>query len=242
MTVYRRPDPIPRHRARPTADAVLHTVRNEQEDLHRLVSRQIFAAIISGGYPEGSILPTEESLSHELGVSRTALRESVKGLVAKGILETKRRRGTLVLPRSSWNLFDADVIAWLCRDDGRSVTGELLQTLGAALAAAGEMAAVLRASGNLSRSPLFAGETGTEARANFILELGLASSNRFIASLLSTAVRALLGEGGREFDAWSHWLDRDMAQHLVSLLNAGDSRAAGALLRRVDSDALSAVR
>ncbi len=231
MTVYRRPDPIPLHRARPSSE-VLHAVRGEQEDLHRLVSRQIFAAIVSGAYPEGSILPNEDALSHELGVSRTALRESVKGLVAKGILETKRRRGTLVLSRTLWNLFDPDVIGWLRRDDNRSVTDELLGTLALALPGAAGMAAQLRAAGGLARTALAMGEASLKARADFMLELGHASGNRFVASLVSTAIRALLTEGEHRLADWSGWLTTPRAQELVGLIRTGDAIAAAALLQR----------
>lgn len=45
-------------------------------------------------------------------VSRQAVREALKVLAAKGLVESRRRTGTRVLPRSSWNLFDADVLAW----------------------------------------------------------------------------------------------------------------------------------
>jgi len=46
------------------------------------------------------------------GVSRPVLRESVKTLVAKGLLTTKARVGTVVRERGAWNMFDADVLAW----------------------------------------------------------------------------------------------------------------------------------
>lgn len=231
MTVYRRPDPIPLHRARPSTDAALHAVRGDQEDLHRLVSRQIFAAIVSGAYPEGSILPNEEALSHELGVSRTALRESVKGLVAKGILETKRRRGTLVLPRTLWNVFDADVIAWLRRANGHSVTSELLGILAVALPGAAEMAAAHRTAKNLAQTALHAGDSSVEARARFLVELGAATSNAFVASLVATTVRSLLADAAPELDAWSGWLTPSRAQRLTGLVNAGDPTTAARIAR-----------
>ena len=206
MTVYRRPDPIPLHRSRPSSDLILHAVRSEQEDLHLLVSRQILAAILSGAYPEGSILPNEETLSRELGISRTALRESVKGLAAKGILETKRRRGTLVLPRRLWNLFDADIIAWLRREDRRAVTDELLSTLAVIVAGAAEMAASHRASSTLINTELYRGVSSLETRARFLLELGVAANNAFTASIISITVLSLLADAPLELDKWSIWL------------------------------------
>jgi DNA-binding FadR family transcriptional regulator len=226
VTVYRRPDPIPLHRSRPGGDLILHAVRSEQEDLHLLVSRQIVAAILSGAYPEGSILPNEEMLCSELGISRTALRESVKGLAAKGILETKRRRGTLVLPRGLWNLFDSDVIGWLRREDSRSVTNQLLETLTVVVAGAAAMAASHRAGGELSRTQLRQGDSSLKARAAFLLELGAAANNPFTASIISTTVMNLLARAPSELDRWSTWLTPQLATQLTYLVDNGDPTAA----------------
>lgn len=226
MTVYRRPDPIPLRRSRPSGDLILHPVRSEQQDLHLLVSRQIVAAILSGAYPEGSILPNEDTLSRELSISRTALRESVKGLSAKGILETRRRRGTMVLPRSLWNLFDRDVIGWLRREDGRSVTTQLLETLAVVVAGAASMAASHRAAGGLGRTTLHAGDNSLEARAAFLVELGIAANNAFTASIISTTVLDLLAQAPHDLDRWTAWLTPQLAAHLIELVEAGDPAAA----------------
>jgi DNA-binding FadR family transcriptional regulator len=241
VTVYRRPDPIPLHRGPPQTDFVLHPVRSEQEDLHRLVSRQIFAAILSGAYAEGSILPNEHALSQELGVSRTALRESVKGLVAKGILNTRRRRGTLVQPRSAWNLFDADVIAWLRRDDDRSVTAQLIETLVVAVSGAAHMAASHRAHGTLAASALCAGKISLETRASFLVELGRASKNAFIASIISTAIRSLSVDDPRQLDAWTSWMTALRAAELTDLIRNGDASGAALFAQRARAQTFAAV-
>ncbi len=49
----------------------------------------------------------------EFGVSRTVIREAIKTLVAKGMLEVGPKVGTRVLPVRSWNLFDPQVVGWL---------------------------------------------------------------------------------------------------------------------------------
>ena len=69
-------------------------------------------AILSGRYPVGANIAPEAALCAELGVSRTVVRESVKSLVAKGLLHTGPKVGTRVLPQDDWNWFDADVISW----------------------------------------------------------------------------------------------------------------------------------
>jgi GntR family transcriptional regulator, galactonate operon transcriptional repressor len=48
-------------------------------------------------------------------VSRITIRETMKSLSAKGMLQVRRRHGTIVLPRSQWQLFDPDVITWRAR-------------------------------------------------------------------------------------------------------------------------------
>src|ERR1700747_48215 len=79
---------------------------------HAEVARSIGVDIIAGRYGEGARLPGDAELTAQFGVSRPVLRESVKTLVAKGLLTTKARVGTVVRERGAWNMFDADVLAW----------------------------------------------------------------------------------------------------------------------------------
>lgn len=69
--------------------------------------------IILGRYPPGSTLPNEAEISSEFGVGRSAVREAVKMLAAKGLVESRPRRGTQVLPTGGWNFFDREVLEWL---------------------------------------------------------------------------------------------------------------------------------
>ncbi len=70
------------------------------------------SAIVAGRFGAGGSLPPEPLLCEELGVSRTVIRESVKSLVAKGLIQTGPKVGTRVLPGEQWNWFDPDVIGW----------------------------------------------------------------------------------------------------------------------------------
>lgn len=79
---------------------------------HAEVARSIGVDIIARRYAEGGRLPGDAELTAMFGVSRPVLRESVKTLVAKGLLTTKARVGTVVRERAAWNMFDADVLAW----------------------------------------------------------------------------------------------------------------------------------
>lgn len=86
--------------------------RSLARNLHSDVLWGLGLGIVSGRYPEGSILPPDSELLDRFGVSRTVLREALKTLAAKGMIEARARIGTRVLPRNRWNLFDADVLAW----------------------------------------------------------------------------------------------------------------------------------
>ncbi|MFJ1252311.1 FadR/GntR family transcriptional regulator [Cupriavidus sp. CuC1] len=83
--------------------------------LHRQVLNQMGEQICSGKFLPGEILPAEPVLAEQLQVSRITIRETMKSLSAKGMLEVRRRYGTVVLPRSQWQLFDPDVITWRAR-------------------------------------------------------------------------------------------------------------------------------
>ena len=70
------------------------------------------SAIVAGRFGAAGTMPPEPMLCEELGVSRTVIRESVKSLVAKGLIQTGPKVGTRVRPDSQWNWFDPDVIGW----------------------------------------------------------------------------------------------------------------------------------
>jgi DNA-binding FadR family transcriptional regulator len=79
---------------------------------HAHVVSELGRGIVSGKIPEGSLLPGDAELSGRFGVSRTVLREAMKTLSAKRLIEAKAKVGTRVLPRESWNFFDSDVLGW----------------------------------------------------------------------------------------------------------------------------------
>jgi len=79
---------------------------------HDLVAHGIGQNIMRGHFPVGSILPGDAELMELFGVSRTALREALKTLAAKGLIESKTKVGTKVLDRTHWNMFDSDILEW----------------------------------------------------------------------------------------------------------------------------------
>jgi DNA-binding FadR family transcriptional regulator len=77
------------------------------------VASRLAKQILSGHYPQGALLPTEAELGAEFKVSRTALREAVRTLAAKGLVETRQRAGTRVRASEDWNRLDIDVLHWM---------------------------------------------------------------------------------------------------------------------------------
>ncbi|WP_234441884.1 FadR/GntR family transcriptional regulator, partial [Streptomyces sp. WM6386] len=64
-----------------------------------------------GDYPPGSVVDPV-SFETELGVSKTVIREAMRVLASKGLLESKQKRGTTIRPRADWNLLDSDLLRW----------------------------------------------------------------------------------------------------------------------------------
>jgi len=85
-------------------------------------------AIVSGRFQPGDLLPREPELMAEYRVSRTSVREALKVLAAKGLIETRQRVGTRVRPQDLWNLFDSDVLSWHQRQGrGEAILRDLVE-------------------------------------------------------------------------------------------------------------------
>ncbi len=81
-------------------------------NFHTFVINEIGAGIVSGRFGVGTILPSDAEMMASYGVSRTVLREALRTLEAKGMVEARPKVGTRVSQRSRWNLFDQQVLAW----------------------------------------------------------------------------------------------------------------------------------
>ena len=79
--------------------------------LHGQTVETLAARILSEEWGEGTVLDLP-ALREELDISLTALREALKVLAAKGMIDARQKRGTFVQPREQWNVLDADVMRW----------------------------------------------------------------------------------------------------------------------------------
>ena len=83
-----------------------------QKNLSYVLAEKLAQRILTGEYAPGSILPAELELGEAFGVSRTAVREAVKTLTAKGMVLPRPRIGTRVMPKSNWNFLDKELLSW----------------------------------------------------------------------------------------------------------------------------------
>ncbi|MEW9805545.1 FadR/GntR family transcriptional regulator [Mesorhizobium sp. ZMM04-5] len=80
--------------------------------VHASLANEIGMRIVRGDYPPGTILPNEAKWSETFDVSRSAVREAIKMLMAKSLLSSRPKVGSWVEPRERWNLLDRDVLGW----------------------------------------------------------------------------------------------------------------------------------
>ena len=89
------------------------SIVSSKRSLHVQVAREIARKILSGEIQEGSLIPGEMALCEQFNVSRTALREAVKLLTSKGLLESRQKIGTRVVEKMNWNFLDPQLIEWM---------------------------------------------------------------------------------------------------------------------------------
>jgi DNA-binding FadR family transcriptional regulator len=80
------------------------------ETLSQRTARQLVASILQGHYRPGDLLPTEEDLSRQLGVSRPVVREAAMAVSTLGMVRSRQGRGTEVLGYESWNELAPEIL------------------------------------------------------------------------------------------------------------------------------------
>ena len=84
----------------------------KKRSLFAHVVEELGGRIVRGDLRPGAPFPNEADLGRELGASRSVIREAVKSLAAKGLLESRTRTGIRVLAPRHWNLLDLEVLRW----------------------------------------------------------------------------------------------------------------------------------
>lgn len=84
----------------------------KKRSLFAHVVEELGRRIVRGDLRPGAPFPNEADLGREFGASRSVIREAVKSLAAKGLLESRTRTGIRVLAPRYWNLLDLEVLRW----------------------------------------------------------------------------------------------------------------------------------
>jgi GntR family galactonate operon transcriptional repressor len=84
------------------------------------IIEQFGKQVVSGQYEAGAALPTEAELCTQFGASRNVMREVIKVLATKKLIDAQRYRGLYVMPKDSWNCLDSDVLRWLLAEEAQS--------------------------------------------------------------------------------------------------------------------------
>jgi DNA-binding FadR family transcriptional regulator len=175
--------------------------RLEQRGLHEQVIDEIGQGIISGEFQTETLLPSEGEMCEALGVSRTALREALRVLAAKGLVDARPKVGTVVRASEHWNYLDPDILAWrLHGKDSDRVIGELyelrqlIEPIAAALAAQNAKAPDLQKLREAYKEMQAAGDDGAKIAGpdlKFHRAIIAASGNRLFSSLAQVLGAAL---------------------------------------------------
>jgi DNA-binding FadR family transcriptional regulator len=171
------------------------------QPLNDRLADRLGTAIVTGVHPPGSTLPNEVEASVELQVSRTAYREALRVLAAKGLVTSRPKTGTKVSPRSQWNILDPSVLAWMfgSKPDLQFVKSlyemrQIVEPAAAALAAErrtnSQLARLGHALEEMQRNGLHsdAGRAADEQFHQIILE---ATDNEALAGLVATISSAI---------------------------------------------------
>ncbi|GAA4724025.1 FCD domain-containing protein [Pedococcus ginsenosidimutans] len=222
--------------------------------LHASVLDALGQEIVSGANPVGSVVRIDQ-LDLRFGVSRSVVREAVRVLASMGLVETRRRLGVRVRPRSQWNVFDPRVIRWRLdgpdREDQLVSLGELrrgFEPVAAELAAAratpeqcGAMVgAVMQMTVHAKAGDL---EAYLEADKVFHATMLEASGNEMLAALSTVVAEVLAGRTHHDLmparpNPVAIRLHGDVAQAIGS----GDGPGAAAAMTAIIAEASDAVR
>ncbi|MDX3457877.1 FadR/GntR family transcriptional regulator [Streptomyces sp. ME02-8801-2C] len=222
--------------------------------LHGQAVEELGRRIVRGDYPPGSVVDPA-NFEAELGVSKTVVREAMRVLASKGLLESRQKRGTTIRPRADWNLLDSDLLRW---QGSSAPTDGFLEDLAEVRAivepAGARLAALRRTPEDLDalREALDAmAAAGADAAAMVEADLAfhralLDAAHNELLSRMEVVIEAGLRVRDRIVHGAQHFSDSiPVHQDLLDAVEAGDPDAAAAavdsLLAQATDD-LAAVR
>ncbi|WP_294393359.1 FadR/GntR family transcriptional regulator [uncultured Sphingomonas sp.] len=158
--------------------------------VHGSIAHNLGVAILNGTYRPGNVLPGEVEFSEQLRVSRSAYREAIRILAAKGLVESRPKTGTRVSDRGRWNLLDPEVLGWAFESEpSEAFIRDLFELRMIVEPPAAELAAARRTEADLARM----GQALRDmARLGLATEEGRAADQHFHHAILQAAGNAPL--------------------------------------------------
>ena len=177
-------------------NAVYKLVRTSR--LYEQIVQQIEESILKGTLKAGDQLPAERELAQRFGVSRTAVREAVKALREKGLVEAYSGRGTFITDGTSQAVRQSfDLMVKIGQPEGstdlaevRSILEPEIAALAAERASEADRTTLREAVAVMDRS-LKDADAYIEADLDFHLALAEAAANPLILSLIDSIVGLL---------------------------------------------------
>jgi GntR family transcriptional repressor for pyruvate dehydrogenase complex len=175
--------------------------------LYEQIVQQVEDSILKGQLKPGDQLPAERDLAHSFGVSRTAVREAVKTLREKGLVEAYSGRGTFVTNGTSNSIRQSlDLMIRINPNEGLANLAELRLVLEPEIASLAAtrieeqlLSTMREAVAEMDRS-LRDPDAYVEADLDFHLALAEAAANPLILSLLDSIVGLLREQRSRIFN------------------------------------------
>ena len=212
--------------------------------LHSSVALRLGELIAQGKLAPGSTLPNEAALGEEFGVSRTALREAIKVLASKGLVEVRRKTGTRINAHARWNMLDPEVLGWMFSGD-RAPEGlhDLMEVRMLVEPAAARMAAMRANTGDLKeiRDALDQMESATgnlrssvDADLRFHMAVLQATHNMFMRPFGAVIQAALRGSFLlTNSNTALYRLSLPMHRKILSAIAAGNAKSAQSAMEAV---------
>ncbi len=220
-----------------TAKPVYRVVKPSR--LYEQIVQQVEDSILKGQLKPGDQLPAERELAQRFGVSRTAVREAVKTLREKGLVEAYSGRGTFVTNGTSQAIRQSlDLMIRINQQEGSANLAELRMVLEPEIAALAaprieeQLLSTMREAVAVMDRNLRDPDAYVEADLDFHLALAEAAGNPLILSLLDSIVGLLREQRSRIFDV-SGGPERGQYHHkrILAAIEQRDPEAAREAMR-----------
>lgn len=209
--------------------------------LHAQTVETLGSRIVRGHYEPGEALPPDQ-LENELGISKTVLREALRVLAAKGLVDARQKRGTVVQARAAWSLLDADLLRWQGGQPDAAFFVNLAEVRGIVEPAGARLAAERRTEDDLADLHAALDQmahAGSDAPAVVAADLTfhqalLDAAHNELLSRMEVVIEAGLRARDAVVHSGEHWPDSvPVHRAILEAIEVGDGPAAEQAMRRL---------